>query len=88
MPSVPRLKTVTLKGALRRLQRRLEFKLAMLKRSVTTDTVHTDRRFWAFSQSLSAISVQPTNLGSVAGYLTCRKLGMTHDNGRNGKTVD
>lgn len=41
--SVPRLKAVTLKGALRQLQRRLESKLETLKRSVTPDTVHGAR---------------------------------------------
>lgn len=41
--SDPRSKAVTLKGALRQLQRRLEFKLATLKRSVTPGTVHEAR---------------------------------------------
>ena len=41
--SVAHLKAVTLKVALRRLQRRLEFKLATLKRRVTPDTVHEAR---------------------------------------------
>jgi CHAD domain-containing protein len=41
--SVPHSNSVPLKDALRRLQRRLEIKLATLKRSVTPDTVHEAR---------------------------------------------
>ena len=79
--SIPQPKGVTLKGALRRLQLRLEFKLAMLTRRVTPDSVHraraAARRLRALLQGFGAQLAPP-----AAHRYRCRLKRVTRHFGR------